>query len=515
MVKVPLSPKLDYNREVLEKLFSRSSDIVFRDLKLHLDSHPKALLVNLEEMASTQLVGQQMLKPLLHVLEKRIAAKDPSSLLDFIRRELIAVANVSILGSFGEVVENLLDGNTVLLVDGCPNSLAADLKSPASRPVDTPDREASLRGPQEAFNETIRTNLSLLRKKLKTPLLVVETTRAGHLSDTWLAITYVRGLAMERVVDEVKRRLSFLKIDGVLDASCVEEFLEDDPWSPFPQVQVSERPDVLAAALLEGRVGIIVDGSPQALIVPTTVWRLIQPAEDYYQRYFYASLLRILRFAAVNVALVLPAFYVSLVSFHQEMIPPQLLTTIAASREGIPFPVIVEVLLMEISFEVLREAGIRLPLPVGETVTIVGALVIGLSAVQAGLVSAPVVVVVALTGIASFTMPSFSFGFGLRILRLVILLIAGFLGLFGLIVGLLGTLIHLATLKSFGIPYLSPVAPFVSRDMKDVIVRAPWWTMLTRPHDTARYLKRWQPVSPRTSRGRGRTRWPRPWRYWS
>lgn len=510
---VALSSRLDYNHEVLKSLFSRAGDVVFRELRLHLDSAPRALIVGIEEMVSKELVGELLIRPLVDSLGKRGVTGGPGSVVDMVERELVTVAKVCVLRSFRHVVDSVLDGNAVLLIDGCLEALAADIKSPAARAIDMPDREASLRGPQEAFNENLMSNISLLRKRLKTPLLAIEINRVGHLTGTRFAITYLYGLARDDLLNEVRRRLSFLETDGVLDASYLEEFLEDDPWSPFPQIQASERPDVLASALLEGRVGIIVEGSPQSLIVPVTVWRLIQPAEDYYQRHIYASLLRILRIVAVNVALTLPAFYVSLVSFHQEMLPPALLTTIAASREGIPFPAVVEVLLMEVSFEALREAGIRLPLPVGETVSIVGALVVGLAAVQAGLVSPTIVTVVALTGIASFMMPSFSFGFGLRMLRIGVLAMAGFLGLFGLIAGLLAILVHLSTLKSFGVPYLSPVAPFTFPDMKDVIVRAPHWMMLTRPKDTTKHPGRWQVKTQAPGIG-GRRRWPRPWRYW-
>jgi hypothetical protein len=270
----------------------------------------------------------------------------------------------------------------------------------------------------------------------------------------------------------------------VLESAYIEELLEDQPFSIFPQIMNTERPDVAAANLLEGRVVIMVDGTPFVLIAPTTFYSLIQSPEDYYQRYAFSTAIRWLRYAALVISLLLPSLYVAVLTFHQEMVPTSLFFSIAKSREEIPFPVVVEALIMEITFEALREAGVRLPKQIGSAVSIVGALVIGQAAVSAGIVSAPMVMVVSITGIASFMIPRYSAGIALRLLRLPIILLAGTLGLLGIMLGVISTVVHLCTIRSFGVPYLSPLGPMKGQDMKDVLIRAPWWMLNTRPHLT-------------------------------
>jgi spore germination protein KA len=279
--------------------------------------------------------------------------------------------------------------------------------------------------------------------------------------------------------------------------------IEDNPFSPFPQLSTTERPDVASGALLEGRVLIMVEGSPFTLIAPTTLFALLQSPEDYYQRYMIGSVIRWLRYFFVGVALLAPSLYVAVVTYHQEMIPSNLLLTLVKSREEIPFPALVEALLMEITFEGLREAGVRLPKQVGAAVSIVGALVIGQAATAAGLVSSPMVMVVAITGIASFMIPQYSAGIALRLLRFPIMLLAGMLGLLGLMIGFIVIYVHLCSLRSFGVPYLSPIAPMKSRDMKDVLMRAPHWMMRTRPSLNGEINKYRQPAGQRPKSSEG------------
>jgi spore germination protein KA len=270
----------------------------------------------------------------------------------------------------------------------------------------------------------------------------------------------------------------------VLDSAYIEEFIEDSPYSPFPQVQNTERPDVVAANLLEGKIAIMVDGTPIVLIVPMTFWAAMQSAEDYYERFLIGTFIRWIRFVFFLIALLLPAIYVAISTFQPEMIPTNLLLSIAGAREASPFPALVEALMMEITFEVLREAGVRLPKQVGSATSIVGALVIGQASVQAGIVSAPMVIVVSITGIANFAIPRFNLAASIRLVRFPMIILAGTLGLFGIGIGLLGLLIHLSSLRSLGIPYLSPVSPLSVRGLKDVLIRAPHWAMKLRPRLT-------------------------------
>ncbi|EJW15184.1 GerA spore germination protein [Paenibacillus alvei DSM 29] len=301
---------------------------------------------------------------------------------------------------------------------------------------------------------------------------------------------YIEGIVEDSILDEVRKRVSRIEIDAVLDSGFIEEFIEDAPFSPFPTVQNTERPDVVLSSLLEGKIGIIVNGSPFVLIVPMTFWSALQAAEDYYEHFIYSTAIRWLRFTLLFISILLPSLYVAATTFHPELVPAELLLSIAAAREGVPFPAVVEALLMEFMFEALREAGIRLPKPIGSAVSMVGALVIGESAVNAGIVAAPLVIVVAFTGIASFSIPRYNVGLAFRLVRFPLLILAGALGLYGIGLGLIVLLIHLVNLRSFGVPYLTPVSPEIPGNSKDIFIRAPRWAMRDRPFFAGRDKER-------------------------
>lgn len=323
----------------------------------------------------------------------------------------------------------------------------------------------------------------------------MECMNVGKLSKTELVIAYLDGIAEDTTVEEVRNRLNRISIDAIEESGYIVEFIEDNPYSVFPQVLQTERPDRVVANLLEGRVCILVDNTPFVLIVPITFYQLMNSTEDYYERYILASAIRCLRYLFLAIALLFPSIYIAVVSFHQELLPTTLLFSVAAAKESVPFPVIVAAFLMEISFEALREAGLRLPRPIGGTVSIVGALVIGQATVQAGIVGAPLVIVVSITGIASFMFPSYSLTGAIRLLRFPMMILAAVLGLYGILLGILFILIHMVRLRSFGVPYLSPIAPFNFNQLKDVFIRAPWWAMIERPGDTVKKnpsrMKKW------------------------
>ena len=295
-------------------------------------------------------------------------------------------------------------------------------------------------------------------------------------------LAYLAGTADDKVLVEVRKRIERIDVDSILESAYIEELIEDTPYTVFPQIEHSERPDKIAAAILEGKIAILVDGTPFVLIVPTVMLQFWQSSEDYYERYPTAFLMRLIRFMFSTFALILPGFYVAVTSYHQEMLPTALLISIAGAHEGVPFPIYVEALLMEITFEALREAGVRLPQPVGQAVSIVGGLVIGQAAVQAGIVSPATVIVVALTGISSFALPAYNFAWSLRVLRFVFGFLGFISGLYGIMLGLLFILIHITSLRSFGVPFFAPLAPFKLQDIKDIFMRAPWWAMTERPY---------------------------------
>ncbi|GAB6180514.1 hypothetical protein JCM14036_18330 [Desulfotomaculum defluvii] len=342
-----------------------------------------------------------------------------------------------------------------------------------------------VRGPRDGFNETISNNTALIRRRIKSPNLRVEKLTVGQQTKTELCIVYIDGIARKEVINEVRNRINKIEIDGILESGYIEEFIEDTPMSPFPQIEHSERPDKVAAAILEGRIAILVDTTPFVLIVPTVFLQFIQSAEDYYERFPIGSLTRAVRVGAYFISVILPALYIALTSFHQEMIPTPLALSIAASREGVPFPSIGEAVIMEATFEILREAGIRLPKQTGQAVSIVGGLVIGQAAVQAGIVSQAMVIVVALTGISSFAIPAFNAAAAGRLLRFPLMFLASILGLPGILAGLSIVLIHLNGLSSFGVNYLSPVTSGKKDKYKDIIYRKPWWGMGHRPANIA------------------------------
>lgn len=476
----PLSSNLLINEELLKELFKNCSDFVIRPI--HVNGGVKILLVYLEGLTDTKTLVQAILKPLMFegmpdgmVQGEREVLDENFSLKELIQQQLFASTPVQTVHEAGPLVDGVLRGNLGILVAGETKALVADFQGSEQRSVEEPATEVTIRGPRDGFTEAIRTNTALLRKRIRSTRLKLEPMKIGKLSQTDVAIAYIEGIAPESLLQEVRARLSRIEIDAILESEYIEEFIEDIPYSPFPQIQNTERPDIVIANLLEGRVAILVDNTPFALIVPMTFWSGLQAVEDYYERFIYTSFLRFVRYILFNVAMYLPSIYVALTTYHPKLIPTSLLISVAAAREGVPFPAIIEALIMEFVFEGLREAGVRLPKAVGSAVSIVGALVIGQSAVQAGIVSAPMVIVVATTGIASFSIPRYNLGTALRLVRFPMLILAGVFGLYGIIIGIIALNIHLANLRSFGIPYLSPVAPQIIGDLKDVLIRSPRW----------------------------------------
>ena len=375
----------------------------------------------------------------------------------------------------------LWGGDCGVLVHGVANGLACDTKGWERRGVEEPTTESTIRGPKEGFIESLRTNTSMLRRRIKDPRLWIEELKIGRITQTCVAVVHISGVADKRVVEKVRNRLRQVDTDSIQESGHLEEYIEDAPSSPFPTVLRTERPDRVTGALLEGRVAILTDGTPFALIVPATFTMFLTTSEDYYERHFVGTALRIIRWGAFMMSLMLPALYIAIITFHQEMLPTPLILSIAAQREGVPFPALVEAFVMEVLFEVFREAGVRLPRMVGPAVSIIGGLVLGDVAIRAGLVSPAMVMIVAGTGIASFATPVFSLAIGARLIRFAMMLLAGVLGIFGIVAGLFGLLIHLAALRSFGVPFMEPLVPLIFSELKDALLRLPWWALRTRP----------------------------------
>ena len=479
---VLLSSNLDENIKYLRSVFDRCNDVAMRSFQINAEEPIDGFLIYIDGMIDEKLTATNVLRSLqLNPAILKGQEINRSNVFNIIKDSFLSTTEVHIVNDMTKVVENILSGQAVLLIEGTPQAIVSSVRQMEDRSVEEPQSEPLVRGPRDGFVESLRINTTLIRRRLKTSRLKMEIFKVGTLSRTDVAVIYIDGIANNKIVDEVKRRIKRIEIDGVLESSYLEEFIEDDPSSIFPQVNTTERPDRMCACLLEGRVGILVDNTPICLIVPATFLQFLQSPEDYYNRFPYATFTRILRFVTMHIALLLPSAYIAVLTFHQEMLPTPLLISIAGQREGVPFPAFLEALMMEMVFEFLREAGVRLPRPIGQAVSIVGALVIGQAAVSAGLVSSAMVMVVSLTAIASFTIPTISGSYAVRILRFPMMVLAASFGLFGIMVGLMAILIHVCALRSFGVPYITPLAPFSSSDFKDSFIRMPWWAMIRRP----------------------------------
>lgn len=475
-----LTGNLADNEAFLRSVFKGCTDVVIRPFTVL--KTVKAIAVYVEGLTDTKLLDEQVLKQLM---QSETALVESRNTVDFIQQQIISVGKLKTINSLKDVVKSVLEGSTVLLVDGEVTILSLGISGGERRSISEPVTEVVIRGPREGFTEDLNTNISLLRRRLRTPRLKMESFMIGEISQTKVTMAYVQGIAVDQILNEVRSRIGRIKIDSVMESSYIEEFIEDAPFSIFPQVQNTERPDVVAASLLEGKIAILCDNTPFTLLVPVVFWGEIHSNEDYYEHFTMSTFLRIIRLIFIFIALIAPSFYVAITTFHQQMIPSKLLMSIIDNREPTPFPAVIEALIMEITFEALREAGIRLPKPVGQAVSIVGALVIGQAAVEAGLISAPMVIVVAVTGIASFTIPRYNFSFAVRVLRFPLIFLAGSFGMFGVTLGVIGIFTHLVNLRSFGVPYFSPVAPLNIKRLKDVFVRAPMWSMNLRPNLTS------------------------------
>ena len=385
------------------------------------------------------------------------------------------------LNNFKEVFSNISQGNAAFFMEGTPVAIACETRKLELREIQEPQSEIALRGARDGFLEELSINCSLLRKRIRVPQLWFEEIEIGTLSKTRVAVGYIKSLASDELVKEVISRLEKIDIDSLQESGVLEEYIRDNHWTIFPLMESTERPDKAVSCLAEGKVVVITDHTPFVLIMPTTYNSLLQAPDDYSTPFIISSFVRLLRHGGFLISVFLPAFYVAIINFHPELIPVTLLLRISATREGVPFPVLIESLLMESIFEILREAGLRMPRAIGSAISIVGALVLGDAAISAGLVSPPMVIIVALTAIASFTTPNYPLATSARLLRYIFIIMAGVAGLFGLQFGLLVLLIHLCSLRSFGQPFFQPFGPLVLRDLKDSIIKFPQWLNILRP----------------------------------
>lgn len=469
------------NIQKIKEGLGNSNDLLIREFVVGKEVKRLVAIVYTKGLADTTAIERTIIKPLLFEAREIEWFEDHTEEEILARlQQYISTSTLQEITTFQDLFSAILTGQTVILVDGITKGLKANTEGWESRNVDDPTTQSVVRGPKEAFTENLRTNTVLIRRKIKSPDLWTEKFEIGKETKTIVEVMYLKGIANDKVVQEVRNRLNKIQIDGIFESGQIEEFIQDETFTPFPTILSSERPDTIAAGILEGRVAIIVDGTPFVLLVPALFVQFLQSPEDYYQRSDF-GLIRLLRYLAAMIGLLAPSFYIAVTTFHQEMLPSTLLLSIAAQREGVPLPAFAEALLMEISFEFLREAGVRMPRTVGQAVSIVGALVIGQAAVEAGIVSGVMVIVVSITAIANFILPNFNMSIAIRLLRFVFMAFAASFGIFGIVVCFIALLLHLCSLRSFGVPYMSPLGPFILEDQKDTILRYPIWKMKERP----------------------------------
>ncbi|MDF2935905.1 MAG: GerA spore germination protein, partial [Paenibacillaceae bacterium] len=447
-----ITAKLEETLAFFQESLALCSDLVVKESYVR-DSSGKqwrTAVLYLDGLANKQLIHEFITQPMaqypLPDVGEGIARLE----------QLITATNIRRENERAKLMQSLLYSSTLIFLEGESEGLTISTEGWEHRIVKEPISEVSIRGPQEAFNEVLRTNTALIRRRVKDPRLAVEALQIGTRSLTDTAVVYLQDVANPALVKEVRRRLQAIVVDGVLDSGQMEEYLEDNPLSPFPQISNSERVDRTAAAILEGKVVVILDGSPYALAMPATFASFLYASEDYYTKFMAATFIRWFRGLALFIALFLPSLYIALITYHQEMLPTPLMISSAANRTGVPFPAFFEALLMELSIELLREASLRLPGSMGQTIGIVGALVIGQSAVQAGFVGPILTIIVSFTAIGSFVIPSYSTSITIRMLRFPIMLMAATMGMFGIIFCAAAILLHLISLTPFGVGYLEP-----------------------------------------------------------
>ncbi|MCD1258323.1 spore germination protein [Paenibacillus athensensis] len=455
----------------LHEQLGESPDIKQRVLTV--DLRLKLLVVYTEGLSNPK----HLLETLVDAeLTDGLSEPAPSEVPDRLKQTVIAEGPVADIRSMMGACRFILSGYTVIFIEGSQLALAVGTKELKQRPIEEPITQSVVRGPREGFTESLRENTALVRRRIKDPRLRLEQMLIGSLTSTDVGMMYMKEIARAETVEDVRRQLQQIDIESVLESSYIEEMLQvDKPYSLFPTIFNTERPDVVAAALLEGRIAIFVEGTPFVLLVPALFVHFFQSGEDYYQRFDFSTLIRLLRFMSMLLTLLMPSLYIAVTTFHQEMLPTTLLLSLMSQREGVPFPAFIESLIMEVTFEILREAGVRMPKSIGQSVSIVGTLVIGQAAVEAGLVSAAMVIVVSVTAISNFVLPAFNIGISTRMLRFVFMGLAAIFGLYGIFLGIIVLLLHLASMESFGIPYMSTLASFQLGDQKDSLFRLPLW----------------------------------------
>lgn len=482
-----ISQNLQHNILYIKEVLKDCSDLIQKEFHIGKKKETKIFLIYMDGLVNVDMIQESIVKPLLTEEMKKEKESFDWGIIESADRKWIS--------EMEEAVTGVLSGNTILFIDGMNQAVTISTRFFPNRGVQTADQEAAMIGPKDSFNETLRINTALVRRRIRDTRLKVIQKQVGTRSKTDYALMYIEDLAPKAVIRQIQDELAEICVDGVFDSGMLEQFLEKKYKTLFPMYQLTQRPDKTASGLMEGRVAVIVDNSPMAILLPVTANVFFQASDDYYNRWETATFARFLRYLSAFLAVGLPGFYIAIAGFHPEILPTPFLLALVSAREGVPFPVVVEVILMEVAFELLREAGIRLPGQLGGTIGVVGGLIVGQAAVEAHLVSTIVVIVVALTAIASFSIPNEIFTGAFRLLKFFLIFMCAVWGLYGFFLGFLAVFLHLFQLESYGVPYMYPTTAKGDGKVwafQDYVVRAPFCRMKLRPEFTRKGARRRQ-----------------------
>lgn len=459
---------LQDQKNFIKEIFDQSADLIEHPLQLKTKTN--VLLYYFDGLTDGMALKNNVITPLLqHVNEDTQISESH-----------IIAAYTKKVSNWDDVVDGLLEGQSVLFMEGEKSTLVINTKGWAERAIEEPIAEATIKGSHDGFIENASKNMGLIRRYIPSTQLKIKKLTVGERASTSVYLIYLGDVANDIIIQEAEARIQNIKTDTILSIGELSNFIKDHTWSPFPQSYLSERPDAVAHHILDGKVAVLIDRSPSVMIIPINLTGFFQTPDDYNMHWLISSFLRLLRFVGFIIAMFLPAIYIAIVSFHFEVIPIDLYMSIATSRSKVPFSPLLEAFIMELTLEMLREAGIRLPQPIGQTIGIVGGIVIGQAAVQAGLVSNIMVIIVSITAIASFIVSNYDLASCIRLVRFPMMILAYIYGIVGIVSGIMILLAHFATLKSFGTPYGIPIAPFQLQDFKDTFFRLPIPMLTTR-----------------------------------
>ena len=449
---------------------NNSADLIIRELDV---SNIKVNVITVEGMTNTLAVGRFILDPLDKFQElPNTTAED---IYNTLQKTSVVGGDLNTVGNIDDIYPLIMSGFAIILINGINTGIAIGVQGFPHRSVSEPSGEMNIRGSREGFIEPIRPNMSLLRRKVKSPDLCFEMIQIGEKGKTDVCIVYIQSVVSKKLLNEVRCRLSRVKVDMLLDSGYLQPFLESNSLNMFSDVGVTERPDSLAAKLSEGRIGIMVDGTPFALVLPFLFVENFHSLDDYSHKPYYSTFVRILKYCAFFITVFLPGLYVAIVNFHPQILPYEFLFNVMSAEVNTHLPIVLEALIIHLIYEIMREAGLRLPRPIGHAVSIVGALVIGEAAVNAGIIAAPMIMIVALTALSAFVISSLYES--ISVLKFVFILLGGIFGLYGIVLGMIVLLIQICALNNFGVPYFAPVSPFSYKGNRDVLIRASWKTL--------------------------------------